>query len=161
MTEQERMLAGQLYDAGNPELAAARDRAKRLTWRYNQMDPTDYAGRTALLRELLGRLGEGSWIEPSFRCDYGTQISIGDAFFANYDCVFLDVAPIAIGDHVMFGPGCACIPPGTPWTRSPGIPVWNSAIPSRFRTAYGWVGMWWCCQASPSEREPWWPPGPW
>ena len=114
MTEQERMLAGQLYDAGNPELAAARDRAKRLTWRYNQMDPTDYAGRTALLRELLGRLGEDSWIEPSFRCDYGTQISIGDAFFANYDCVFLDVAPIAIGDHVMFGPRVCLYTAGHP-----------------------------------------------
>ena len=104
MTEQERMLAGRLYHAGDPELFAARDRAKRLTWRYNQMDPTDCAGRTELLRELLGRLGENSWIEPSFRCDYGTQISIGEDFFANYDCVFLDVAPITIGDRVMLGP---------------------------------------------------------
>lgn len=76
MTEQERMLAGRLYNAGDPELTAARDRAKRLCWRYNQTDPADYAGRTDLLRELLGQLGENSWIEQPFHCDYGAQISL-------------------------------------------------------------------------------------
>ena len=114
MTEQERMVSGQLYDAGVPELMAARDRAKRLTWRYHQMDPTDYAGRTALLRELLGHLGENSWIEPSFRCDYGAQISIGDGCFFNYDCIFLDVAPITIGDHVLLGPRVCLYTAGHP-----------------------------------------------
>lgn len=104
MTEREKMLSGRLYWAGDPELCEARDRAKRLTWRYNQMDPTDWDGRTALLRELLGRLGEDSWIEPSFRCDYGTQISLGDHVFINYDCIFLDVAPITVGDHAMLAP---------------------------------------------------------
>lgn len=59
MTEWERMVSGQLYNAGDEALCAARDRAKRLTWRYNQMDPTDWAGRTALLEELLGHLGQG------------------------------------------------------------------------------------------------------
>ena len=55
MTEREKMLSGRLYHPGDPELALARDRAKDLTWRYNQMNPTDWEGRTALLRELLGR----------------------------------------------------------------------------------------------------------
>lgn len=114
MTEQENMLTGRLYDAGDPELSAARDRAKRLTWRYNQLDPTDWAGRTAILRQLLGHLGEDSWIEPSFRCDYGAQISIGDHVFANYDCIFLDVAPITIGDHVLLGPRACLYTAGHP-----------------------------------------------
>lgn len=104
MTEREKMLSGRLYHPGDPELALARDRAKDLTWRYNQMNPTDWEGRTALLRELLGRLGEDSWIEPSFRCDYGTQISLGGHVFLNYDCVFLDAAPISIGSFAQIAP---------------------------------------------------------
>lgn len=117
MTQWERMGTGELYNAGDPELQNARDRAKRLTWRYNQIDPTDWDGRTELLRELLGRLGEDSWIEPPFRCDYGTQISIGDHFFANYDCIFLDVAPITIGDHVMLAPRVGLYTAGHPLDR--------------------------------------------
>lgn len=104
MTEQERMVTGRLYYPGDEVLSKARDRAKRLTWRYNQLDPTDWEGRTALLRELLGHLGEDSWIEPSFRCDYGVNITVGDSVFVNYDCIFLDVAPITIGSRVLIAP---------------------------------------------------------
>ena len=124
MTEWERMVSGQLYNAGDEALCTARDRAKRLTWRYNQMDPTDWAGRTALLKELLGHLGEDSWIEPAFRCDYGSQISVGDQVFANYDCIFLDVAPITIGDRVLLGPRVGLYTAGHPLdreTRSEGL----------------------------------------
>ncbi len=56
------------------------------------------------MQELLGSVGEDVVIMPPFRCDYGTQIEIGDHFFANYDCLFLDVCSIKIGDHVMLGP---------------------------------------------------------
>ena len=124
MTERERMLSGQLYDAGDETLTAARGRAKRLTWRYHQLDPTDWDSRTQILQELLGQLGEDSWIEPPFRCDYGTQISIGDHFFANYDCIFLDVAPITIGNRVMFGPRVCLYTAGHPLdaaTRNTGL----------------------------------------
>lgn len=114
MTQWERMGSGELYNAGDPALISARDRAKRLTWRYNQMDPTDRAGQAAILRELLGQVGEGCWIEPSFRCDYGRQIFIGDFFFANYDCIFLDVAPITIGNRVLFGPRVGLYTAGHP-----------------------------------------------
>ena len=124
MTERERMLSGQLYDAGDETLTAARGRAKRLTWRYHQLDPTDWDSRTQILQELLGHLGEDSWIEPPFRCDYGTQISIGDHFFANYDCICLDVAPITIGNRVMFGPRVCLYTAGHPLdaaTRNTGL----------------------------------------
>ena len=114
MTEQERMVSGRLYHPGDKALSEARDRAKRLTWRYNQMDPTDWAGRTALLRELLGHLGEDSWIEPSFRCDYGVNITVGNTVFINYDCIFLDVAPITIGDRVLIGPRTGLYTAGHP-----------------------------------------------
>ena len=66
MTERERMLSGQLYDAGDETLTAARGRAKRLTWRYHQLDPTDWDSRTQILQELLGHLGEDSWIAVSY-----------------------------------------------------------------------------------------------
>ena len=92
--------------------------------RYHQLDPTDWDSRTQILQELLGHLGEDSWIEPPFRCDYGTQISIGDHFFANYDCIFLDVAPITIGNQVMFGPRVCLYTAGHPLdaaTRNTGL----------------------------------------
>ena len=114
MTELERMRSGRLYHPGDDALSEARNQAKRLTWRYNQLDPTDWAGRTALLEELLGHLGEDSWIEPSFRCDYGVNITVGDAVFINYDCVFLDVAPISIGDRVLIGPRTGLYTAGHP-----------------------------------------------
>lgn len=117
MTEREKMLAGLLYHAGDAELSLARERAKRLTWRYNRLDPTDWTGRTELLRELLGRLGEDSWIEPSFRCDYGTQISLGDRVFINYDCIFLDVAPITVGNDVQLAPRVCLYTAGHPIDR--------------------------------------------
>ena len=114
MTELERMLSGKLYFAGDESLSASRDRAKRLCWQYGRMDPTDYEGRTALLRELLGKLGEDSWIEPSFRCDYGAHIAVGSHVFVNYDCIFLDVAPITIGDRVLIGPRTCLYTAGHP-----------------------------------------------
>ena len=116
MTEQERMLSGRLYRADDETLMKAHVRAQTLTWKYNQTSPEDRDGRTAILRELLGRVGENCWIEPTFSCDYGSQISIGDAFYANYDCIFLDVAPITIGSHVLLGPRVCLYTAGHPTT---------------------------------------------
>jgi maltose O-acetyltransferase len=93
----ERMLRGELYQVDDSELVAARDRAQDLLGRYNQTRPIELAERERLLRELLGAVGESVVIQPSFRCDYGTQISIGARTFVNHDCVMLDAAPIAIG----------------------------------------------------------------
>jgi maltose O-acetyltransferase len=95
------MLAGELYDASDPELSEARVHARRLTARLNASDPGDRDARTALLRELLGDLGDRAWIEPPFHCDYGWNISLGDRAFVNFDCVFLDCAPITIGADTM------------------------------------------------------------
>lgn len=67
-----------------------------------------------MLRQLLGKMGEGCWIEPPFRCDYGSQVSLGDHVYANYDCIFLDVAPITIGSHVFLGPRVSLFAAGHP-----------------------------------------------
>ncbi|MFF5296875.1 sugar O-acetyltransferase [Paractinoplanes globisporus] len=104
-TMRERMLAGELYIADDPDLAAESQRAQALTHRLNAADPTDHALRRELLEELLGAFGEGSEIRPPFRCDYGYQTFVGARTFANFGLISLDVARVTIGDDVQMGPG--------------------------------------------------------
>ena len=87
-----------LYDPMQPELVEARSRARGLLARYNA------SPEERLLRELLARVGAEPFVEPPFFCDYGSNTSIGDRFYANTGCVFLDSAPVTIGDRVLFGP---------------------------------------------------------
>lgn len=114
MTELENMLSGRLYLAEDEDLSAARLRAQTLCRRYNDTFPGQLEERRDILRQLLGAVGEACCIEPTFRCDYGTQITIGDFFYANYDCIFLDVAPIVIGSHVLLGPRVCLYTAGHP-----------------------------------------------
>lgn len=104
-SEKQKMLAGELYDAGDPELVRDRERARRLTRQFNATLENDAAGRRALLEELFGGLGPNPSIEPPFRCDYGYNIHVGAYFYANFDCVLLDVCEISIGDNCMLSPG--------------------------------------------------------
>lgn len=104
-TEKEKMLAGELYMAADPELTKERMNARKLTRLFNCSTETDEQGRTELLKELFGSTGENIYIEPAFRCDYGYNIHVGENFFANFDCVFLDVCEIRIGKHCLIGPG--------------------------------------------------------
>jgi maltose O-acetyltransferase len=87
-----------LYDPSQPELVAARQRARGLLARYNATPEEQ------LLRELLARVGAEPFVEPPFFCDYGSNTSLGDRFYANTGCIFLDSAPVTIGDRVLFGP---------------------------------------------------------
>jgi maltose O-acetyltransferase len=93
----ERMVRGELYLADDPELVADRVRAKELLERYNATRHDEHDERHRLLRSLLGEVGEGVIVKPTFRCDYGRHITIGAGTFVNYDCVMLDVCPIRIG----------------------------------------------------------------
>jgi maltose O-acetyltransferase len=104
-SERERMLRGDLYLAADPELTAARTRARHLAKRFNDSDPADPGAAAEILRELLGELGDAAWIEPPFYCDYGSQIRLGKGVFVNMNCVFLDPAPIEIGALAKLGPG--------------------------------------------------------
>ena len=100
----ERMLAGELYIADDPELAEQSTRARRLTHRLNMSDPSDTAGHRAILTELLASFGEGSELRPPFYCEYGYQTSVGARCFVNWGLVSLDVAKITVGDDVQIGP---------------------------------------------------------
>jgi len=103
-SEREKMIAGELYRASDPELAAAHLRAQDLLARYNATAPRDASQRDALLRKLFGAVGDGTVVKPRFMCDYGFNIRAGRNLFVNYDCIFLDVAPIEIGDDVQIAP---------------------------------------------------------
>ena len=104
MTEKERMLHGELYFAYDEELKRDRLRARRLTRLFNGTTEEELEYRTELLKKLFQSAGDHIFIEPPFRCDYGCHIRIGDNFYANYDCIILDVCAVTIGDYVFFGP---------------------------------------------------------
>ncbi|HEX2203348.1 MAG TPA: sugar O-acetyltransferase [Longimicrobium sp.] len=103
-TEREKMLRGELYDPRDPELAAARRRARDLLHAYNHSREGDAEVRARVVRELFAAAGEGVWIEPPFFCDYGSNIRLGDRVFLNFDCVVLDVAEVVIGSDTLIGP---------------------------------------------------------
>ncbi len=103
MTEKEKMLAGQAYKAGDEVLVKERVRCRELMLELNSKGSTNINKRREILGELI-RAGEGANIEPPFYCDYGYNIIAGKKFYANFDCVFLDVTPIVFGDNVMLGP---------------------------------------------------------
>ncbi|SCF12909.1 sugar O-acetyltransferase [Micromonospora mirobrigensis] len=100
----ERMLAGEPYIAEGPEIMADLDRAARLAERFNTSSASDPQGRLAALKELLGSVGEETWVRPPFHCDYGAHIHLGPRCFVNFNAVFLDIAPITIGADVQIGP---------------------------------------------------------
>ena len=102
--EWEKMVSGEPYDPLVPELAAARALARRRLQALNGPGGADPAQRAVIVAELLGAMGDGTWIEPPFHCDYGCNIVLGRSVFFNFNCVVLDVAPVRIGDFVMVGP---------------------------------------------------------
>lgn len=103
-TELEKMLAGELYDALDPELARLRERARDLCQELNATRERDRERRRAVLSQLFAAGGDDVWLQPPFYCDYGANIRMGRGCFFNFNCVVLDVAPVTLGDHVLVGP---------------------------------------------------------
>jgi maltose O-acetyltransferase len=104
ITEKQKMLAGALYTAADPELVADRDAAAAWMSRYNASIAASAAERLVLLRELLANVGDGAEIRPPFHCDYGGNIAIGPGAFVNFNCVILDVVSVTIGAGSQIGP---------------------------------------------------------
>lgn len=102
-TEYEKMLAGELYDASDEQLMQMRVKARELMREYN-LSIYDKSLRREILQKLLGKIGSNTEIQAPFFCDYGTHIEVGDNFFANFNCVFLDCNHIRIGYNVFLGP---------------------------------------------------------
>jgi maltose O-acetyltransferase len=104
LSEREKMLSGELYNASDAELGRMREVARELTGRLNASAPGERDVREGLYRELFGSCGGGLWIEPPFYCDYGANTHLGANVFFNFNCVVLDCAEVRIGDRTLFGP---------------------------------------------------------
>jgi len=102
--EKQKMIAGELYESGDALLISERRRARQLLHGYTHSSPDDEELRKQWINELLGS-HQGAYIEPTFRCDYGYNIHVGKKFYANFDCVILDVCEVRIGDNCMLAPG--------------------------------------------------------
>lgn len=103
-SEKDKMLAGNLYDPLEGELAAARVRARDLCQALNTTGERDQTLRRRVLTELMGSGGESVWMQPPFFCDYGWNILLGERVFFNFNCVVLDVCQVKIGDFTQVGP---------------------------------------------------------
>jgi maltose O-acetyltransferase len=113
-SEKEKMLAGELYQGGDPEISA--DLAANRAWlaRYNATIASPAAERLALLRERLGAVGNGVNVCPPFHCDLGYNIRLGARVFMNFNCIILDINTVTIGDDTKFGPNVQIYTPDHP-----------------------------------------------
>ena len=112
MTEKEKMLQGLIYDANyDSQLIAERLECKEMCRDYNDLRPKDNDGRNRLLHKLLGEIGGDILIEQPFYC---YNIKVGKNFYANFNLVILDGAPVTFGDNVFIAPNCGFYTAGHP-----------------------------------------------
>ncbi|HEJ7646232.1 maltose acetyltransferase domain-containing protein [Klebsiella oxytoca] len=103
-TEKQKMIDGESYNPGDVELSSDRKKLRELLYLFNSSKPSENNLRTDILKRILGK-SSGVHIEPNFKCDYGYNIFLEDNFYANFDCIMLDVCPIIIGKNCMLAPG--------------------------------------------------------
>ncbi|MFK0097417.1 MULTISPECIES: sugar O-acetyltransferase [unclassified Streptomyces] len=118
-TNHERMLAGDLYIADDPQIVEAQKRAVRLAARYLAAYTEDPDAAQPVVAELLGGLGAGAHIRPPLYVDYGSYITVGEDTFINYNLTALDVAPITIGRDCQIGPNVQLLTPTHPVEPEP------------------------------------------
>ncbi len=114
MTEKEKMLSGELYNAGDTELMKDRAVAKNMCFEYNKLASSEIIKRMALIKNIFGKTGEQIIVESNFWCDYGYNISVGENFYMNHNGVILDCAKVEFGDNVFIGPNCGFYTAGHP-----------------------------------------------
>jgi maltose O-acetyltransferase len=139
LSEKQKMLAGERYNSMGSELSGERRHAQRLLARYNATEPDDAAGRLGLLCELLGAVGDNPDIQPRFHCDYGYNIRLGHRCFINYNCIFLDCAPIEIGDDLQMAPAVQLYTATHPLDRATRVAGLEFAKPIRIGNGV-WIG---------------------
>jgi maltose O-acetyltransferase len=117
-TERDKMLAGELYNPLDPDLVAARERARDLCHALNHTQESQQDERRRILTDLFGAGGETVSMQPPFYCDYGSNIHLGTRVFFNFNCVVLDVGQVRIGDYTLFGPGAQILTPLHPFSAA-------------------------------------------
>ena len=136
-SQKERMIAGEFYNPNDQELILARVRARMLADRFNRTKAWNIPYRTRLIKKMFPNGADGAFFEPNIRIEYGFNVKFGKNFYMNFDCQLLDVAPIEIGDNVMFGPRVTVATPMHPFvseeraisTYSDGVHDWEYARP--------------------------------
>ena len=108
------MLAGLPYKAWLDGLTEEREENKKRIYRYNNTPPEQGEELGALIREIIGKCGKNIFIEPPFRCDYGSNIEVGENFFANYNLTILDVGKVTIGKNAQIAPNVSIFTAGHP-----------------------------------------------
>lgn len=115
MTEKEKMVLGQIYNANfDKELIAERMKAQELCYDYNNLRPSNIDERKKILEKLLGKTKKNYLIEQPFFCDYGYNIEIGENFYSNHNLIILDGNKVIFGDNVFIAPNCAFYTAGHP-----------------------------------------------
>ena len=115
MTEKEKMLSGELYDAAfNKELTEDRCKAKDICYQYNNLKPSNIVEREKIIKKLFAKTGNQITVEQNFYCDYGYNIYVGENFYMSYNCVILDCAKVEFGDNVLIAPNCGFYTAGHP-----------------------------------------------
>ncbi|WP_265522334.1 sugar O-acetyltransferase [Oerskovia flava] len=118
-TNRERMLAGDLYVADDPENERLAKRGMRLVDEYHRAVVADDPSSRAILTDLLGTLGEGAWIKPPLTVDYGENLHVGARTFVNSNLTALDVATITVGEDCQIGPNVQLLTPTHPVEPGP------------------------------------------
>ncbi len=114
MNQKERMLNGLPYKAWMDGLTEERRENKKKIYRYNQLSPDEGEEQDKLIRSIIGKCGESIFIEQPFHCDYGSNIEVGNNFYANYNLTILDVGKVKIGENAMIAPNVSIYTAGHP-----------------------------------------------
>lgn len=115
MTEQEKMLAGKIYDCSDETLAKLRLKAHKLSQHYNNVFEDEEELRRSIIRELVPNQGKGTYLQGPVYFDYGVFTTFGEKCYANFNFTVLDTCPVTIGDNVYFGPNCTLATPMHPF----------------------------------------------
>lgn len=114
-TNKELMMEEKLYCSfGDKELTRINIKTRHLLDLFNNTKYIDFKKRARIAKKLFGKVGENICINKPFRCDYGINIEIGDNFYANFDCIILDVNKVIIGNNVLFAPRVSIYTAGHP-----------------------------------------------
>jgi len=139
MTIREKMKNGMLYRDVGEGLEDERKRCQELLYDYNHTRPSEETKRKDLLKKLLGDMGEDIWIEPPVHMAYGTNVHIGNHFYANFNLVIVDDIDVYIGEHVMIAPNVTITPTGHPVDSDLRRPGTQFSIPVRIGNNV-WIG---------------------
>lgn len=127
MTQFERMIRSLPYKC-DKECKEFMNENKRKLYEYNNLPFERLSEQQNLLKNILGKTGEGIYIEQPFHCDYGKNIEVGNHFYANYNLIILDVAPVKIGDNVMCAPNVGIYTAGHPIHPAARATLWEYGI---------------------------------